>query len=115
LCLERGKLDEAKKVLEGRLLPAYPKEAKYLRLAGLVYFETQENEKGLECWRLLTAGLPAGTPGWHEAKYQHMATLARLNKGDAKVAFTQYKSLYPEFGPPEFSERFKQLEQDVSK
>jgi hypothetical protein len=115
LCLERGKPDEARKVLEGRLLPAYPKEAKYLRLAGLVYFETQENEKGLECWRLLTAGLPAGTPGWHEAKYHHMATLARVNKGDAKVAFTQYKSLFPEFGPPEFRERFKQLEKDVSK
>ncbi len=115
LCVERGKLDLAKKVLEERLLPAYPKEGKYLRLAGLVYFQLQENEKGLECWRLLTVGLPAGSAGWHEAKYHHMATLNRVNKGDARIAFTQFKSLYPDYGPPEFRERYKQLEQEVAK
>jgi hypothetical protein len=112
LLYDAGRLPDCKQVLEERLLKAYPKEVKYLRLAGLVAFDTRDNDRSLECWRVLTA-LPSGTPGWYEAKYYHMATLARVDRAAARNAFEQFRVLHPELGPADLRDRFRALGREL--
>lgn len=114
LLYEQGRVDECKNLVEHRLLKAYPREAKYLRLMGLACNDGRSVDQALECWRLLTAGQPSGSPEWYEAKYHHMANLGLKSIGDARLAFGQFKVLHPDMGPEPIRSRFVALEKKLT-
>jgi len=110
LLYEQGKNAEVRDLLQNRLLKAFPKETRYLRLMGLASDNGQDTNRALEFWRLLTNGLPTGTPAWYEAKLHHMTNLAIKSKADAQLAFAQFKVLHPDFGPEPYRAKFTELE-----
>jgi hypothetical protein len=110
----QGRIDDCRALLEQRLLKAFPRETKYLRLMGLACNEGRATDQALECWRLLTTGLTPESPEWYEAKYHHMANLSLKSIGDARLAFSQFKVLHPDMGPEPHRALFLQLEKKLA-
>ena len=110
----QGRMDDCRALLEQRLLKAFPRETKYLRLMGLACNDGRATDQALECWRLLTTGLPPGSPEWYEAKYHHMANLSLKSIGDAQLAFSQFKVLHPDMGPEPHRALLLQLEKKLA-
>ncbi len=91
------------------ILKAYPKDANYLRSAGLAHFQAGQFEPALDCWQTLVDGLPAGSDGWFEAKYHLMAALAKVDREAAQQVFEQFRILYPKLGGEAWRGRFESL------
>lgn len=114
LLYRQVQMDPCRALLEQRLLKAFPRETKYLRLMGLACNNGRATDQALECWRLLTTGLPPGSPEWYEAKYHHMDNLSVKSIGDARLAFSQFKVLHPDMGPEPHRALFLQLEKKLA-
>ena len=110
-----GDMEGCASILEKKLLTAFPKETKYLRLMGMAGNHGRNLDKSLECWRLLTVGLPSGSNEWFEAKYNHMANLSVKSVEDARLAFNHFKVLHPELGPEKMRAQFLELEAKLAK
>jgi tetratricopeptide (TPR) repeat protein len=91
------------------ILEAYPDDAEYLRRAGLAHFRARHFARALEIWRTLLAGLPAGSEGWCEAKYQQICCLAEIDAPRARSVLNQFQTIYPELGPGRWPGEFRLL------
>lgn len=91
------------------ILGAYPKDANYLRRAGLAHFQAGQFERALACWQTLVDGLPAGSERWFEAKYYQMSALAKVDRDAARPVFGQFRVLYPDLGGEAWQARFATL------
>ena len=86
-----------------------PPSKNYLRRAGQASFATEDYDTSIGYWRTLVRGLPKGSDEWFEAKYYQLACLFKLDAAQARVAFDQFKLLYPDLGPPAWRDKFKAL------
>jgi hypothetical protein len=98
-----------------RLLRARPKNAAFLRAAGLIAEEIGDPARALECWRLLVAGVQAGTPEWYEAKFHHLFLLSTIDPVRAREVMDQHKLLNPEYGPDPWGGMLKGLDERIPK
>jgi len=86
-----------------------PPSKSYLRRAGLASFAAQNYAAAIVHWRTLVKGLPKGSDEWFEAKYYQLASLFQIDATQARVAYDQFKLLYPELGPPAWRSKFEAL------
>ncbi|MBI2478994.1 MAG: hypothetical protein HYV60_10295, partial [Planctomycetia bacterium] len=86
-----------------------PPSKSYLRRAGLASFAAHDYADAIIHWRTLVKGLPKGSDEWFEAKYYQLACLFQLDAAQARIAYDQFKLLYPELGPPPWRDKFKAL------
>jgi len=86
-----------------------PPSKSYLRRAGLASFATQDYDASIGHWRTLVRGLSKRSDEWFEAKYYQLACLFQLDAVQARVAFDQFKLLYPDLGPPAWRDKFEAL------
>lgn len=93
------------------LLTIDPKNQAFLRLAGLANFESGQFESALPHWRILAFGLPRGSEKWFEARFYHVASLAEVDREQAKQTLKQIQLLYPEYGGPPWQKKFEALAQ----
>ncbi len=111
---ELGRFEEAAERYDA-ILKAYPRDANYLRRAGLAHVQAGHFDRALDCWQVLVNGLPSGSDSWFEAKYQQMETLARLDRAQAAQAFRQFRILHPDLGPSRLRPLFQTLEEDLAR
>lgn len=95
------------------VLAAYPRDAKYLRLAGLAHYQAGQFKQALSCWDTLVAGLPDGSGPWFEAKYYQLSSLAKTDPSQARRALSQFQVLYPSLGTGRWPSLFRQLGQTL--
>lgn len=86
-----------------------PPSESYLRRAGLASFAAEEYDTSIGHWRTLVRGLSKNSDEWFEAKYYQLACLFRLDDAKARIAYDQFKLLYPDLGPPAWRDKFKAL------
>lgn len=87
-----------------------PPSKSYLRRAGLASYAAKNYEVAIGRWRTLVRGLSKESDEWFEAKYYQLACLFQLDPAKARIAYDQFKLLYPDLGPPAWRERFKALQ-----
>lgn len=63
----------------------------------------------LAAWGTLSAGLEAGTPGWHRARYEFIRLTALTDPAQAAALLAQHAVLYPGMGPEPWAGKFKEL------
>lgn len=104
---------EAALFLYDQLLAKRPSSAQYLRAAALLAEATGRPEKALDHWRRIVAGTNQESPGWYEAKFHQILTLAKLDPSRAREVLNQHKQLHPEFGPEPWGAMLKGLDQQI--
>jgi len=105
-----GRNDVAAQCMENLLAASDgPPSKSYLRRAGLASFAAKNFEAAIGHWRTLVRGLPKGSDEWFEAKYHQLACLFELDKAQARIAYDQFKLLYPDLGPPAWRDKFQAL------
>ncbi|MEX0819622.1 MAG: hypothetical protein WD070_08505, partial [Pirellulaceae bacterium] len=105
-----GRFDLAAERLESLLAASDgPPSKSYLRRAGLASFAAEKYDVSIGYWRTLVQGMSKGSDEWFEAKYYQLACLFQLDSNKARIAYDQFKLLYPNLGPPEWRERFEML------
>ena len=105
-----GRHDIAAKCMESLLKASDgPPSKDYLRRAGLASFAAQDYATAIGHWRTLVRGLSKGTDEWFEAKYYQLACLFQVDKAQARIAYDQFKLLYPDLGPPAWRDKFEAL------
>jgi hypothetical protein len=112
---ERGgpELAEQALKLDRMILAAYPGNPESLvRVAELSEAIGRKSEAE-QSWLVLVSGLPQGSPEWFRAKYESLRLLADSDRPAAALALAQLAVLYPDFGPPPWSDRLKALLQQV--
>lgn len=80
-----------------------------LRRLGQMLEERGEPAAALEAWTQLLSSMDAGSPEWYEPRFQTLRLLKRLDPVAANAAYTQFKLLYPNEGPPPFGTQIEQL------
>lgn len=107
--VELGLHEDAARLLD-QLVAAFPDDQGYLRRAARAHFECGRFQPSLEHWRKLVAGVKQRSPDWFEAKYYQIECLVHVDKGTARQAFDQFKLLHPDFGPADWRDKFRRLE-----
>lgn len=106
---ELGQHEEAARLLD-QLVAVFPKDQGYLRRAALAHFQCSRFQPALEHWRTLLAGVKQNSPDWFEAKYYQIECLLQVDKPTAEQALDQFKLLHPNFGPSDWRDKFRRLE-----
>jgi len=105
-----GKYQESASRLDALLAAGKgPKNKGYLRRAGLAHFEAGQYKTAIDDWRTLLRGVPRGSDEWFEAKYFQLACLFQIDAAQARIAFDQFKLLYPNLGPAAWRDKFAAL------
>ncbi|MCA9122935.1 MAG: hypothetical protein H6822_06780 [Planctomycetaceae bacterium] len=86
-----------------------PPNKSYLRRAGLASFAAENYDAALAHWRVLVRGLPKGSDEWFEAKYYQLACLLKVDDAKGRIAYDQFKLLYPDLGTPAWRDKFEAL------
>lgn len=95
--------------LDQRLLKLQPNNAEVLRRVAETSEAMSDRVLALESWRTLASGYEPGTPVFFEAKYNVVRLLAMADRVAAARAIVQHAVLYPEYGPPPWGQKLKQL------
>lgn len=95
--------------LHRRALAADPTNGPLLRRMADLSEAAADNATALECWRTLSSGLDRSTPAWFEARYRLISLLAKADPQRAQEAMAQHRVLHPDFGPPPWGERLREL------
>ena len=111
----RGRTDNAQRALElyEAVLSVRPRDAKVLRAAANLSEQLGKTDRALACWRMLAAGIEAGTEQWYEAKFHLISVLADVDPARARLVMDQYKQLNPEYGPQPWAARLLALDRRI--
>lgn len=93
-----------------RLLQAGRKTRDVLRRIAELAESNGATGEALDAWRDLLASLPQDSPEWFEARYQSLRLLAGADPARAAEVMRQHKLLHPEFGPPPWGARLRELD-----
>lgn len=66
-----------------------------------------------QCWAQLSSALTEGTADWFEARHEAIRVLAMTDRDSAVAAMKQLITLYPDLGPPPWSQRLTTLAGDL--
>lgn len=97
-----------------RLLAARPDDARFLRATAELSGALGQNERALQCWRTLLAGLKQGSDAWYEAKFHQIETLAAMDAGRALEVLKQHVQLEGGYGPEPWGAKLKVLEAQLN-
>jgi tetratricopeptide (TPR) repeat protein len=97
-----------------RLVEAQPSDRRLLRRAGIACVRAERHGDGLEHFRKLLAGLPAGSDDWFEAKYYQLVCLLKTDPAGAEKVFKQFKVLFPDIKSAAWREKFAELEKQFA-
>ncbi|MEX2219097.1 MAG: hypothetical protein WD749_10100 [Phycisphaerales bacterium] len=67
----------------------------------------------LDSWRTLLAGLSSTSPEWYEARLHSLRLLAAIDAPRAREAMGQFRVLHPDFGPPPWGDRLRELDRQL--
>ncbi len=96
-----------------RLLEVAPNDARFLHSAGTLAERLERGDVALNCWRALASGSEPGSDRWYEARFHQLAVLATIDPARARQVMDQHRLLHPEYGPPPWGERFRQLDHRI--
>ncbi|MEM1165170.1 MAG: hypothetical protein AAGI30_02645 [Planctomycetota bacterium] len=86
-----------------RATAAAPRDPSVIRSAAFIAEAAGDGESALEHWRTLSAGLPADTMRWFEARYHLLRLLAAEDVERAQAVLLAHAAVYaPTFGPDPF-------------
>ena len=104
-----GEYQEAADELD-RLLAAFPDDANFLRRAGIACQALDQHDQALKYFRPLVASLLASAAEFYEVKFHYLTSLAKVNRGQARRAFEQFKKATPGLGGERWRAEFLKLE-----
>ncbi|HMN96005.1 MAG TPA: hypothetical protein PKC43_06755 [Phycisphaerales bacterium] len=87
-----------------------PTDSAALRSAAIASAVAEDHARAVEHARTLAAGLSIGAPGWYEAKWRLVASLAKLDPKRARAVLEQHRALDPALGPSPWGERLRELD-----
>jgi hypothetical protein len=93
-----------------RLLDARPRNASFLRAAGVLAEPLDDPDLALRCWRTLVSGLPQDSDGWFEARFNFIRLLALEDPARAREVMDQHRALHAGYGPDPWGARLKALD-----
>jgi hypothetical protein len=97
------------------LLANAPRDATLLRGAAMCAESAGNLERAAEALRALVAGLAPRTTPWFDAKVDQLRVLSRLDPARARAVLSQYRSLYPDLGPPAVRERILEIAREIDR
>ncbi len=93
-----------------RLLEVRPRNARFLRAAGLLGEAMGERSDALGWWRTLVSGSSQGSAEWYEAKFHLVKLVSAADPTRAIELIKQHVLLHPDYGPDPWGERLRALE-----
>jgi hypothetical protein len=107
--------DEARRglAIADALLATAPRDATLLKAAAVCAETVGDLERAAESLRALVGGLPPRTDAWFDAKVNQIRVLGKLDPVRARAVLSQYRTLYPELGPPAVRERILEIERSL--
>jgi len=108
-----GGADNAEAALQqiNVLLQTQPNNRRFLRAAGLLAEAADRPQRALQCWRRIVSGTDEQAEGWYEAKYHVIKLLIQLDSAKAREVMDQHKHLHPEYGPPPWDAKLRELDE----
>ena len=95
------------------LLERRPSDARFLRVTAELAAALGDDERALECWRALLAGLQQGSEQWYEAKFNQIEVLGRTDPERALGVLAQHVAIENGYGPEPWGERLRTLEAEL--
>jgi hypothetical protein len=92
-----------------QLIERRPRNARFLRLAGLLAEQFDDLPRALECWRTLVSGTAQGSAAWYEAKFHQITVLVQIDPDRARSVLAQHRLLHPDYGPKPWGERLRRV------
>jgi hypothetical protein len=89
---------------------ARPNDAAALRWDAQVSQALGQDSRALAKLRTLVAGAGVGSELWFESKWRLLTILARTDPARAREVLEQHKALQPDYGPPPWDERLRELD-----
>jgi hypothetical protein len=101
--------------LHEQVLAVFPANAQCLRAVAELAAAFDQEDRALECWRMLVAGQATGSPPWYEAKFHLIELLLRRDPHRAREVMDQHKLLNPTYGPEPWGARLRGLDDRIDR
>ncbi len=95
--------------LDRLVLASAPASADSLRRVAEASEVVDDAAGALEAWRTLAGAYEPGTLAFFEAKYNTIRLTAKVDRTEAARVMIQHAVLYPEFGPPPWNAKTREL------
>lgn len=69
--------------------------------------------RAIECWNVRLGAAATGSSEWFEARFNILRLMAKVDPQRAREQIDQHIALFPDFGPPPWGDRLKELNAQI--